>query len=94
MNRFNWIVKEIYRDLITHGLTILKWIGYTILVIAIMKGMSIMGMEDKWIYLLTWVAFVLGMTYSWYSMDYDRSHKKDSYQRASRNYQRKLKGSK
>jgi len=94
MDRLNWIVKEIYRDIVKNGATILKWIGYSLLVVAIIKGLLMTGMEEKWIYLITWVAFVLGMTYSWYSMDYDRSrnNKMSSYERASRRYQKKMKG--
>ena len=75
MNRLNWIVKEIYKDLKRNGLTILKWIGYSLLVVVLIKGLLTMGMEKKYLYLLTWAAFVIGMTYSWYSMDYDREQK-------------------
>ena len=75
MNRLNWIVKEIYKDLKRNGLTILRWIGYSLLVVLLIKGLLTMGMEKKYLYLLTWAAFVIGMTYSWYSMDYDREQK-------------------
>ena len=75
MNRLQWIVKEIYKDLKRNGLTILKWIGYSLLVVVLIKGLLVMGMEKKYLYLLTWAAFVVGMTYSWYSMDYDREQK-------------------
>ena len=75
MNRLNWIVKEIYKDLKRNGLTILKWIGYSLLVVVLIKALLTMGMEKKYLYLLTWAAFVIGMTYSWYSMDYDREQK-------------------
>ena len=75
MNRLNWIVKEIYKDLKRNGLTILKWTGYSLLVVVLIKGLLTMGMEKKYLYLLTWAAFVIGMTYSWYSMDYDREQK-------------------
>jgi len=75
MNRLNWIVKEIYKDLKRNGFTILKWIGYSLLVVVLIKALLTMGMEKKYLYLLTWAAFVIGMTYSWYSMDYDREQK-------------------
>ena len=75
MDRLDWIVKEIYKDLKRNGLTILKWIGYSLLVVVLIKGLLTMGMEKKYLYLLTWAAFVIGMTYSWYSMDYDREQK-------------------
>ena len=96
MNRLNWIVKEIYKDLKRNGLTILKWIGYSLIVMLVIKGLLMLNMEAKYIYLITWVAFVVGMTYHWYSMDYDRlfNKKESSYEKASRRYQNKLKGSK
>jgi len=75
MNRLQWIVKEIYKDLKRNGLTILKWTGYSLLVVVLIKALLTMGMEKKYLYLLTWAAFVIGMTYSWYSMDYDREQK-------------------
>jgi len=75
MNRLQWIVKEIYRDLKKNGKTILKWIGYSLLVIGIMKLMLMVGIDKKMILIGTYIAFALGMLFSWYSMSYDREQK-------------------
>ena len=85
MNRLQWIVKEIYKDIKRNGPTILKWIGYSLMVMLAIKGLLMLEMEKKYIYLITWVAFVFGMTYHWYSMSYDMEQK---------NIIRKLKGKK
>ena len=75
MDRLDWIMKEIYKDLKRNGLTILKWIGYSFLVLAIMKIMLMLGMDKKSLLIVTYIAFALGMLFSWYSMSYDREQK-------------------
>ena len=93
MDRFNWIMKEIYKDGKKNFRWVIKGAGLLLAMILLIKLLIFFGMRDLFLPLLG-ILIPIAMLYSWYSMDYDNKHKKGSsaYDRASKRYMNKLKG--
>ena len=93
MDRFNWIMKEIYKDGKKNFRWVIKGAGLLLAMILLIKLLIFFGMRDLFLPLLG-ILIPIAMLYSWYSMDYDNKHKKgfSAYDRASKRYMNKLNG--
>ena len=75
MTRFNWIMKEIYKD----GKKNLKWLlkgaGLVLAMILLIKVLIYFNVRDLFLPLVG-ILVPIGMLYYWYSMSYDQEQKK------------------
>jgi hypothetical protein len=75
MSRFNWMMKEIYKDGKKNFTWILKGVAITLMMIALIKVLIAFNMRD-WFLPIVAVVIPVGMLYHWYSMSYDMEQKK------------------
>jgi hypothetical protein len=75
MSRFNWMMKEIYKDGKKNFIWILKGVAITLMMIALIKVLIAFNMRD-WFLPIVAVVIPVGMLYHWYSMSYDMEQKK------------------
>jgi len=75
MSRFNWIMKEIYKDGKKNFTWILKGVAITLIMIALIKVLIAFNLRD-WFLPIVAVVIPVGMLYHWYSMSYDMEQKK------------------
>jgi hypothetical protein len=75
MSRFNWIMKEIYKDGKKNFTWILKGVAITLMMIALIKVLIAFNLRD-WFLPIVAVVIPVGMLYHWYSMSYDMEQKK------------------
>ena len=75
MSRFNWIMKEIYKDGKKNFTWILKGVAITLMMIALIKVLMAFNLRD-WFMPIVAVVIPVGMLYHWYSMSYDMEQKK------------------
>lgn len=75
MSRFNWIMKEIYKDGKKNFIWILKGVAITLMMIAFIKVLIAFNLRD-WFMPIIAVVVPVGMVYHWYSMTYDAEQKK------------------
>jgi hypothetical protein len=75
MSRFNWIMKEIYKDGKKNFTWILKGVAITLMMIALIKVLIAFNLRD-WFMPIVAVVIPVGMLYHWYSMSYDMEQKK------------------
>jgi len=75
MSRFNWIIKEIYKDGRKNFKWILKGAGLVMIMILLIKLLIYFDVRDLFLPIVG-ILFPLGMLYHWYSMSYDQEQKK------------------
>ena len=75
MSRFNWIIKEIYKDGKKNFKWILKGAGLVMIMILLIKLLIYFDVRDLFLPIVG-ILFPLGMLYHWYSMSYDEEQKK------------------
>jgi len=75
MSRFNWMMKEIYKDGKKNFTWILKGVAITLMMIALIKMLIAFNLRD-WFMPIIAVVIPVGMLYHWYSMSYDMEQKK------------------
>ncbi len=75
MSRFNWIMKEIYKDGKKNFKWILKGAGLVMIMILLIKLLIYFDVRDLFLPIVG-ILFPLGMLYHWYSMSYDQEQKK------------------
>ena len=75
MSRFNWMMKEIYKDGKKNFTWILKRVAITLMMIALIKMLIAFNLRD-WFMPIIAVVIPVGMLYHWYSMSYDMEQKK------------------
>ncbi len=75
MSRFNWIIKEIYKDGKKNFKWILKGAGLVMIMILLIKLLIYFDVRDLFLPIVG-ILFPLGMLYHWYSMSYDQEQKK------------------
>ena len=74
MSRFNWIIKEIYKDGKKNFKWILKGAGLVMIMILLIKLLIYFDVRDLFLPIVG-ILFPLGMLYHWYSMSYDMEQK-------------------
>jgi len=75
MSRFNWIIKEIYKDGKKNFKWILRGAGLVMIMILLIKLLIYFDVRDLFLPIVG-ILFPLGMLYHWYSMSYDQEQKK------------------
>ena len=74
MSRFNWIMKEIYKDGKKNYKFFIKGLFLTMAMIALIKILIAFDMRD-WFLPIAAIVVPVGMLYHWYSMSYDMEQK-------------------
>ena len=75
MNRLNWIMKEIYKDVRKNFKWVLKGAGLVLAMILMIKVFIYFDIKDLFLPILG-ILIPIGMLYHWYSMSYDQEQKK------------------
>ena len=76
MNKANWIIKELFKDIRKNYKWILKGAGLAVAILAIIKALIFFNIDRAIIFPILWIVFVVGIIWHWYSMGYDMEQKK------------------